>query len=166
MDVARRSPANEAGLLGHVTQMPLRSDPPWFADRKHALVDLCTYVLGCLDRRGCQLLLAASLRFCKGDGAVLQVCHQLGSNFRPRGKDCCFRLRLRSRTVSTFCSQMANKSSISGVSLMALRSAAANSLGRSKLASSTPSAERSAHGPIARTAFSPRVLRTPTCSRS
>ena len=50
MGVARRSPANETGLLGHEAQMLLGADPFWFADGKHALVDLgdCT-VLGCAD---------------------------------------------------------------------------------------------------------------------
>ena len=41
MGVARRSPANETGLLGHKAQMLLGSDPFWFADGEHALVDLC-----------------------------------------------------------------------------------------------------------------------------
>ena len=41
MGVARRSPANETGLLGHVAQMLLGADPFWFADGEHALVDLC-----------------------------------------------------------------------------------------------------------------------------
>ena len=41
MGVARRSPANEAGLLGHVAQMLLGSDSFWLADGEHALVDLC-----------------------------------------------------------------------------------------------------------------------------
>ena len=41
MGVARRSPANETGLLGHEAQMLLRADPFWFADGEHALVDLC-----------------------------------------------------------------------------------------------------------------------------
>ena len=84
MGVARRSPANETGLLGHKAQMLLGSDPLWFADGKHALVDLgARTVLGCLIGRSRQLFLAASLRLSKGDGAVLQVCHQLGRNSGP-----------------------------------------------------------------------------------
>ena len=42
MGLGRRSPTNETGLLGHIAQMLLRSDPLWFADSKHALVDLWT----------------------------------------------------------------------------------------------------------------------------
>ena len=167
MRMARRSPTNKTGLLGDVAQMLPGSDPLWFANRKHALVDLCTRtVMGCVIRRGRQLLLAASARLSKGDGAVLQVCHQLGRNSGPRQGDSCFRLRLRARTVSIFCSQMANRSSISRASLMAWRSAAANSLGWSKLVSSPPDAERRTHGPIAGACFPPRTLRTPICSRS
>ena len=41
MGVARRSPTNEAGLLGHKAQMLLASDSFWLADGEHALVDLC-----------------------------------------------------------------------------------------------------------------------------
>ena len=41
MGVAWRSPANETRLLGHEAQMLLGSDPFWFADGEHALVDLC-----------------------------------------------------------------------------------------------------------------------------
>ena len=49
MGVARRSPANETGLLGHEAQMLLGSDPFWFADGEHALVDLgAGTVMGCL----------------------------------------------------------------------------------------------------------------------
>jgi len=57
---------------------------------------------------------------------------------------------------------------MSGASLIALRSAAENSLGLSKLAPSAPDAERRIQGPIAgatNEAF-PLRLRTPTCSRS
>jgi len=57
------------------------------------------------------------------------------------------------RTVSTFCSQMANSSPTSLASLMARRSAPENSLGLSKLASSPPDAERTTHGPIAGAAY-------------
>ena len=64
------------------------------------------------------------------------------------GSCSCFRLLFKARTVSTFCSQMANRSSISLASLIALRRAPANSLGWSKLASSAPAAEWSTHGPI------------------
>src|SRR6476659_9525308 len=44
MRMARRSPTNKTGLLGHKAQMLLGSDPLWFADGKNALVDLgvCT----------------------------------------------------------------------------------------------------------------------------
>src|SRR5262245_14334890 len=41
MGVSWRSFANETGLLGDKTQMFLGSDPLWFADGKHTLVDLC-----------------------------------------------------------------------------------------------------------------------------
>ena len=46
MGVARRSPTNEAGLLGHIAQMLLGSDPLWFADGERTLVDFrtCTVV--------------------------------------------------------------------------------------------------------------------------
>jgi hypothetical protein len=46
MGVARRSAANETGLLSHKAQMLLGADPFWFADRKHALIDLraCTVI--------------------------------------------------------------------------------------------------------------------------
>src|SRR6476619_1865789 len=65
------------------------------------------------------------------------------------GKASCFKLLFKARTVSTFCSQIANRSSMSLASPMALRRAAANSLGRSQLAYSAASDERSTHGPIA-----------------
>jgi hypothetical protein len=84
MRMARRSPTNKTGLLGDKAQMLLGSDPLWFADGKHALVDLgARTVMGCVVGRGRQLLLAANLRLSKGDGAVLQVCHQLGRNSGP-----------------------------------------------------------------------------------
>ena len=41
MGVARRSPANETGLLGHEAQMLLGADPFWFTDGERA--DLCAY---------------------------------------------------------------------------------------------------------------------------
>ena len=76
MRMARRSPTNKTGLLGDVAQMLLGSDPLWFADGKHALVDLgVRTVMGCVVGRGRQLLLAASLRLSKSNGAVFQVCH-------------------------------------------------------------------------------------------
>jgi hypothetical protein len=40
MGVAWRSPANETRLLRHEAQVLLGSDPFWFADGEHALVDL------------------------------------------------------------------------------------------------------------------------------
>ena len=63
--------------------------------------------------------------------------------------------------MSTFCSQMANKISMSRASLIDFRSAAANSLGLSKLASSAPDAERMIQGPRAGATPPPRDLRTP-----
>ena len=72
MGVARGSAADETGLLGHVAQMSLGSDPFWFADGKHALVDFgAGTVVGPLV---CGLL-AAALRLNQGDGTVLEVCH-------------------------------------------------------------------------------------------
>jgi hypothetical protein len=41
MGLAWRSPANETRLLRHEAQMLLGSDPFWFADREHTLVDRC-----------------------------------------------------------------------------------------------------------------------------
>ena len=129
-----RSPANETGLLGHKVQLLLRSDPLWFANGKHALVDLCTStVMGRLVRRGRRVLLAASFRLSKRHGAVFR-CHQLGCNPLPR-QGILLQILLRARTVSTFCSSGKQKLYVSS-SLMTLRSEAANSLGRSKLASS------------------------------
>ena len=46
MGVARRSPANETGLLCHKAQMLLGSNPFWFADGNHALVDLWACTVG------------------------------------------------------------------------------------------------------------------------
>jgi hypothetical protein len=124
MGVARRSPTNEAGLLGHIAQMLLGSDSFWLADSEDTLVDFWTCTI------------VDSLVWCRL--AVLR--------FNNLGKESCFRLLLRARTVSTFCSQIANRISISWVSVIAFRKVAANSLGLSKLASSEPDAERRTTG--------------------
>ena len=79
MGVAWRSPANNAGLLGHVAQVLLASNPLWFADCKHALVDFRTWAFGTPGIRRAlsmiRLAVAAILRFNKGDGTLLEVFH-------------------------------------------------------------------------------------------
>ena len=85
MGVARRSPANETGLLGHEAQMLLGADPFWFADGKHALVDLCACtVMGCAGLTRSSVAPCCGSQVYKSDGAVLQVRHQLGRNSGPR----------------------------------------------------------------------------------
>src|SRR5262249_54873341 len=82
------------------------------------------------------------------------------------GDGSCFRLLFSARTVSTFISQIANRSSMSLASVIASRSARTNSLGLSKLASPALDVERKIHGPIGFDALSILPLRTPTWSRS
>src|SRR5262245_5635309 len=72
MSMARQSPANETWLLCHITQMFLRSDPLWFANRKNAFVDLCAgTVVGQLIG-DCRLLNSASPSLSKSDSTAFQ----------------------------------------------------------------------------------------------
>src|SRR5665648_263116 len=84
MSVRWRTAADEARLPGDKSQMLLRSMPLDLAEFEHALLDLCSV------RAGTSLLTSSlgpvlnrvRFRFYEGDGAALQMSHQVLAEIR------------------------------------------------------------------------------------
>ena len=111
VSVRGRASADEARLACDEAQMLLAANSLRFADGQDALVDLGTgrfrrWSSGLTERlarfSGLTSAMAHRLRWLTSCGAIPDF-----------GKWSCFRLLFIARTVSTFCSQMANRSSIS-----------------------------------------------------